>query len=998
MKNSGRRRSATPAPRVRASTKITGGKPTETPTTPHKPGEPLEPLVVGSWIWCPLKSDWRVAIPEELVRQRYVLVLWHRYGYSFEQMDQERRVKHGRRSPKADIVVWRSEEEKRGNLSPLIVVECKSDNVTINPEDYEQGDSYARATACEFLVTHNAKETRPFRITPGVPGNREDIEDVPRFADLADTRRMEAIRRATKAFTREEFRRLLSDCHNILRDNHKLDPGRAFDEISKILFIKMFHERTGSHEKFTVDFLDKYAQLRRRKLEEVMNDLFDDTKEYYKADQLFGADDQLNISFATFKRIVGKLQRFNLAATSDDVKGIAFERFLGQTFRGELGQFFTPRPIVDFMVELLDPGETDVLCDPASGSGGFLIKFFEYVRSKVETEIKLEKAKIRAAVDRSTDDEEKRTERLNNAYTVLNEELEVTRAGSRLSKVADERIFGTDAEVRAARTSKMNMIMHGDGHGGIHHHDGLIDVNGIFAGRFDLVLTNPPFGSKVGDDQIVGDTPETRVSTNPETRKIYSRRFGSKYDQSYDAMLSAEKNRETVLSRFELGRDQQKVKTEILYLERCLDLLKPGGRLGIVVPDGVLNNPSLEYLREHVESRSELLGVVSIPDKTFRSAKTAVKASILFLRKLTERELAARAATRSRAAAALQSSVGRRLEALEAAATVSWQEYRRAVESATSRRPSTNAAVVLWGDALDRSSFRANQKQAKAEAQEQRTLVDAKIRQAIREKHDYPIFMAVADHVGIRGSGKVDPENELPTITAAWKRFAKSHRSIYPDVRAKVFRVQWSAVDRWDPSSFRPIEWECRPDLLRPLGSVVKQRVEPVARDGIDFSDLTPITIHFDGSVEARDMSDTDDYTMDLFHAKADDIVVSKIDLKNGAVGIVPRELPNVVVTNHFVVYEPDETQLYPPYLIRLIQAPFFKDYLWRKKVGSEGRKEVKISLFESIKIPLPSTDEQKKLLAEWDSLDAERQRLRQKMDVVGKRLELDLIRGSSRV
>lgn len=120
----------------------------------------------------------------------------------------------------------------------------------------------------------------------------------------------------------------------------------------------------------------------------------------------------------------------------------------------------------------------------------------------------------------------------------------------------------------------------------------------------------------------------------------------------------------------------------------------------------------------------------------------------------------------------------------------------------------------------------------------------------------------------LRPEGKTDPENELPDILTSWRKYSKQPDSIAVDVTKSVFKIQWSKLDRWDPSSFRPIEWRCSNEFLRPIGEVLKKRCELVDRDEIDFSDLTPITIHFDGSVEPRDMTDTDDYTMDPFFCK----------------------------------------------------------------------------------------------------------------------------------
>lgn len=974
-----------------------GIKPRSTPSQPHSAGDPTSPLIEENWIWCPLKSEWRHLIPEEQVRQGFILRLWHRYGYGFDQMDQERRTKHGHRSPKVDIVVWESPAAKQDGRSPIIVVECKSDNVSISPDDYEQGDSYARAGGCEFLVTHNNKETRFFRIIPGVPGKREDIENIPKRDELSDSQQMEKIRRATKAFSREEFRKLLFDCHCILRDNHKMEPGKAFDEISKILFIKMYVERTGNEEKFSVKYLDDYARIRRRKLEEVMNDLFEDTKTHYKADDLFGNDDRLNISFATFRRIVERLQRFNLAATSDDVKGIAFERFLGQTFRGELGQFFTPRPIVDFMVELIDPSEGDVLCDPASGSGGFLIKFFEYVRGKIEVDIHAEKKKSRRYLATKGFEEGEAARKINAMFASLNMQLDITQEGSKLWKLAHECIFGVDAEPRAARTSKMNMIMHGDGHGGIHHHDGFVDVNGIFPGRFGIVLTNPPFGATVGDDQKVGDTLETKVSVGQEIRRGYEERFGVAYRASYERMLKAEQNRFPIISLYDLGQGQESVKTEVLYLERCLGLLTPGGRLGIVVPDGTLNNPSLSELRDYIEDRARILAVVSIPDKTFRSAKTAVKASLLFLQTLSESEKRKRKKTGTKSLEQAVKDLTPQVELLTSALKVTWKTYSGVTGETASRRKRNKldqAAVSFWKPGFDEQAFKQAQKTTREQLRDLEKRPSQFSRLTTRTIHDYPIFMAVAEHVGIRASGKTDPENDLPTILEAWRNYLRKPDSVSRDPRQQIFQIQWAILDRWDPASFRPIDWKCADDVLRPLGLVLKKRSEPVDREEWDFSDLVPITIHFDGSIEERDMTDTDDYTMALFFARPRDIVVSKIDLKNGAVGIVPDSMTNVVVTNHFVVYEPDVRQVYPPYLIRLIQTKFFKDYLWRKKVGSEGRKEVKIDLFECTKIPLPDVKIQEELVAEWVELEKEAKEIEGRMAIVKESLHTVLLSG----
>jgi type I restriction enzyme M protein len=189
----------------------------------------------------------------------------------------------------------------------------------------------------------------------------------------------------------------------------------------------------------------------------------------------------------------------------------------------------------------------------------------------------------------------------------------------------------------------MNMIMHGDGHGGIHFHDGLLDINGIFEGRFDLVLTNPPFGANVGDDQKVGTSEQARVLTDEDYVRDCRRKYLAERDQweeSHRRMVAAAKAREPILNLFEIGKDKPNRPTEIVFLERCIRLLKPGGRMGMVLPDGNLNNPSLGWLRRWAEGHARLVAVVSLPEEVFRSSDTSAKTSIVFLQKFTAEDAA----------------------------------------------------------------------------------------------------------------------------------------------------------------------------------------------------------------------------------------------------------------------------------------------------------------------------------------------------------------------
>lgn len=567
----------------------------------------LEVKIVKDKIYSPIRKKELVLKPEEKVRQEFVAQLVNHYGFSLEQMSEEVQVNNSQRGQgkaQADIVVWKSIEDKQKGLSPIIVVECKAGHITIREEDYYQGYNYASWAGADFFVTTNMKDTKFFKVVKGViPKKLEEIIEIPKAEDVNNEKKIHELLTKTKAFTRDEFSRLLFKCHTIIRNNDKLSPEAAFDEISKILFMKIRYERQKSREKAI--FSSVQFEILKKADEDIRGKsgipfyqyLFEQTKQAFRNDQLFDVNESIKIRETSFLNIVRELEKYNLSDTSDDIKGIAFEEFLGKTFRGEFGQFFTPRTIVDYMVDILDPEEGEFICDPCCGSGGFLIKAFEYVREKIEADIEQQKEKIKEIY--YTEDFDKKTEReqqlivkkIDKLFQNLNYELDLMSEKSRLRRLSYDCIFGIDANPRMARTAKMNMIMHGDGHGGVHHHDGLLNINGIFDERFDVILTNPPFGSRV---------------------------------------------EKSTADMFEVGKLSNDI--EVLFIERCLNLLKPGGRMGIVLPEGFLNNNSLKKVREYFESQAKILNITSLPINIFIGIGAIIKVSVVFLKKFTSAE------------------------------------------------------------------------------------------------------------------------------------------------------------------------------------------------------------------------------------------------------------------------------------------------------------------------------------------------------------------------
>ncbi|RZB31349.1 MAG: type I restriction enzyme M protein [Desulfobacteraceae bacterium Eth-SRB2] len=691
--------------------------------------------IKGNKIFSPVRQKWLSLTPEERVRQEYLLVLTQEYGFSLDQIGEEVPVTgRGSAQARADFLIWRTDKDRVDNRPAMIVVECKSDNVTISSKDYCQGDNYARREGAKFFVTHNNRETRYWRVrTDRRPGYLEEIENIP-HADATD-KEIEELFSKLRVFKEKEFADLLHQCHNVIRNREKKDPAAAFDEIAKILFVKVYVERKmltrrSKENLFTVDVLNKQIA------ENPLDNLFQETKKYYSKDKIFDEDERVNLKPATGEEIVRKLEKYNLSDTSEDIKGVAFERFLGRTFRGEIGQFFTPRTIVEFMVHMIDPQEGEVVCDPASGSGGFLIRVFEIVREKILADADKQYNAYRKKVEKGKSlSDTKRAKLLQEKYDEIQETIDQTKEGSRLWKLANRCIFGTDANDRMARTSKMNMIMHGDGHGGVHHHDGFLNVNGIFETRFDVVLTNPPFGANVEpSDKVL----ESDIEVSDADERRYVREFGEPYKKA-QARVKAAINK-AIASLFDLPKsDKSKIKTEILFIERCLDLLRPGGRMGIVLPEGVHNNPSLAYVRQFVEDRAYLKAVVSLSQETFISSGASVKASLLFLKKYTDEEKERFDQTYATAKTEIEA------------------KYAGEIAKETQR---LEDAIAEAKENKDPESRKALQKELKDYTKQMKEKKAAESRQLLKEGFDYPIFMYEAEKVGISATGEED-QNEL---------------------------------------------------------------------------------------------------------------------------------------------------------------------------------------------------------------------------------------------
>ena len=497
--------------------------------------------------------------PEETIRAQVYLELIEKYKYPANRIDTE--IEPPRREPKlpADIVVY----EKLRNKC-FIAVEAKAEETEKKIEEAKrEGLGNATLLDAQYLLLACGSLRLAYDIYEKPP--LEELEKY-RIADIPVAYGKEPefkykkgdLEWDLKATNFNELQQKFQLCHDEIWEGGKRDPAIAFDEMSKLMFAKIFDERftkNGEYYRFQIGTHEEQRDVARR-IKEIYAEVQDKEPDVFKGE--IELPDQLVF------RLVEILQDLSFSRTDLDVKGRAFEKFLGMLFRGEYGQYFTRREIVEFMVDMLEPTKDDMCLDPACGSGGFLLYTMDRVRKKAEVDY--------------TGDERA----INEIYWYF----------------PIQNIFGIEINDRIARIAMMDMVIHEDGHTNIENNDSLgapklfNPKKDIKLGKYTFLLTNPPFGAKVSDEEV--------------------------------------------LKQYELGSKQKKRKsqrTEILFIERCLSFLRPGGRMGIVLPDGILTNSSLQYVRDFIERKTRILAVISMPQTAFVPVGAGVKASLLFLQK-----------------------------------------------------------------------------------------------------------------------------------------------------------------------------------------------------------------------------------------------------------------------------------------------------------------------------------------------------------------------------
>lgn len=509
--------------------------------------------------------------PEEKVRAEYYFDLLEKYHYPAKRVELETEMPA--RVPRffADIVIYEDDAKKK----PYIVVECKKDG--ISDAEFEQATKQAIGNArvlhapfaiCVAGNTRRAMETAEWN---DKEPEKATITDIPiSYGKIEEYRFKKGDPDwDLKTLDKSELKRALEKSHNTLWAGGKRNPTVAFDELCKIIFVKIRDEKrgrkTGEYYDFQIKTHEKAESVYKR-----LDAIYQEAKQ--KDPEVF--KESLKIDPEELYTVVGHLQSVSLNKTDLDTKGVAFEQFMEDFFKGKSGQYFTPREIVSFAVKMMDIKNDDLVLDPACGSGGFLLHALDEVRRQAEE-------------FNENDEAEK--------YRFWHD-------------FAQNNLFGIEINDSIARVAKMNMIIHDDGHTNVIGFDALEDVGkmteknrGFEKNHFDVIVTNPPFGANV------------KRSEHPYLEKFALGQNGKK------------------------SRDNQK--TEILFIERCIDFLKAGtGQMAIVLPDGILTNSSLQYVRDFIMERAQILAVVSLPQFAFAHFGAGVKSSIVFVRRKGEKE------------------------------------------------------------------------------------------------------------------------------------------------------------------------------------------------------------------------------------------------------------------------------------------------------------------------------------------------------------------------
>jgi len=553
---------------------------------------------------------------KELVRQRVVRALIHEYGFSPEDMENDFSV-GGRK--KVDVAIFHhGSEHTLENLSRVVICrpEPKVGKNAVRIRDFKQAAAdldgleniMRKVEAIQYGLWTNGlefffleKEQKRFETKCNPIGDWPMAEESIGTKDVVSDAHT---RVADNEMLKVTFRR----CHNFIHGNEGMPKDAAFWQFLYLIFCKMHDEslrakqRQAWRRRFWARPREQFEDKGRKEIRKRIDGLFSEVKKQYK--NIFRGNEEITLSDRALAFIVSELAKYDFTRTDVDAKGVAYQEIVGTNLRGDRGQYFTPRGVVKLVVEMLDPKEDERVLDPACGTGGFLVATLGHMLKKFREE------------QDTKPGQESTTEFLS--------------VHERLKEYASNMVFGADFDPFLIRASQMNMVMAGDGRGHLYHINSLEFPGGHLPqvedakkdllpfGSFDVVMTNPPFGSDI-----------------PITDKNILQNFELAHHWEPDGEGGFRNT----------GVLKSSVAPEILFIERCLKWIKPGtGRMGIVLPDGILGNPAAEYIRWWIMREAQVLASVDLPVEAFiAEANVNILTSLLFLRRKSEEEKRAEA-------------------------------------------------------------------------------------------------------------------------------------------------------------------------------------------------------------------------------------------------------------------------------------------------------------------------------------------------------------------
>lgn len=559
-------------------------------------------------------AKFRNDTPEEYVRQNIEKRLVNEHKYQKDRIAIEYSISVGSGKPRADIVIFTPDAPARSQEYIYVIIECKKESLepTSRKDGLGQLKSYMSACPnCEWGMWTNGKFKEVFHKIVTEKGAIDFIEynDIPsadgRVEDI-DRPKRQTLKNAVE----DNLLFVFKTCHNHIYITDGLQKQPAFFEFLKVIFCKIEDERNlGKPLEFYTSSSERSNPDGQLTVKKRISAIFERVKE--KHSHIFDRNDEIKLKPRSLAYIISELQKYSVLNTHIDIKGKAYEELVGANLRGDRGEFFTPRNVMHMTVEMLAPQVDELVLDPACGTGGFLVIAMNSIIAALEEEVSRDSRKPKG---KWSDDEK-----------LLFQD--------RIKEIATSNFFGFDLNPDLVKATKMNMVMNNDGSGNIFQTDSLLPPHAWEAnfrkdlskalgireselrssaslGFADVIVTNPPFGSKIPikDPHIL---------------------------EQFDLGHIWEHDKANRQHWIKTNRLQSSVPPEHLFIERCLQFLKPGGRMGIVVPDSILGAPGLGYIRDWLIGKTRIIASVDLHADTFQP-RNGTQTSVLFVQKKPE--------------------------------------------------------------------------------------------------------------------------------------------------------------------------------------------------------------------------------------------------------------------------------------------------------------------------------------------------------------------------